>query len=172
MLELVKQKETEGSLRQEFEQTLTARVGRYLQIKPHWIKPHKHFVVASSECHLLFRDGYFYGCIALTQAVTEALVRFLCQKNCWEPEKKFEKNIDKLAKRGFISAEAKESLSKIWEKRDDFHHLNQNVEMDRQELERLAKEKINLLAKIEREIFSVGVTGDGRIVLEKPKYWK
>ena len=27
MLELVKQKETEGSLRQEFEQTLTARVG-------------------------------------------------------------------------------------------------------------------------------------------------
>ena len=50
--------------------------------------------------------------------------------------------------------------------------MNQNVEMDRQELERLAKEKINLLAKIEREIFSVGVTGDGRIVLEKPKYWK
>jgi len=87
--ELMQQKFTEDSIEQEFEQTLSSRVQRYLKVKPHGIVPYTKFASVSAECALLFRDGHFYGCIALSQAVAEAIVRFLCQKNGWKPKKEF-----------------------------------------------------------------------------------
>jgi hypothetical protein len=67
-------------MKQEFEQTLSSRVERYLKVKPHAIAPLTEFAPVSAECTLLFRDGHFYGSIALSQSVAEGIVNFLCQK--------------------------------------------------------------------------------------------
>ena len=171
MHELIQQKQVEGSIKQEFEQTLSDRAARYLQVKPHGIIPYTHFSAASAECSLLFRDGYFYGCIALTQAVTEALARFLCQRNSWKPANEFEENVKKLSARKVISGKLKKSLLTIWEKRDDYHHLNPNIEGDRQALEELARERVRLLTEVESEVFRFTVADD-KIIPEHPKYWK
>ena len=78
-------------------------------------------------------------------------------------DKVFEKNVEKLHTR--------KSLLKIWDKRDDFHHLNSNVKSDRQTLENLAKEKACLLVEVESQIFEFSVA-NGRITPKYPKYWK
>ena len=85
MSDIFNEKQLEDSLRQEFEQTIKSRIQRYLSVKPYGIIPNTKFAVASSECSLLFRDGHFYGCIALSQAVSEALVKYICEKNGWSP---------------------------------------------------------------------------------------
>jgi len=170
--ELYQQALTTESIRQEFEQTLPERVGRYLQVKPHIIIPNAPFAAPSSECSLLYRDGHFYACIALVQAVTEAIVRYICDIDFRKHGKDFEKNIENLYKRNFISDKIRESLLKIWEKRDDYHHLNPNVESDRQTLEKLAKEKACLLVEVESGIFKFSFGNDGSIIPKHPKYWK
>ena len=132
-----------------------------------------HFAAASAECNLLFRDGYFYACIALAlaQAVAEALVRLLCEVDFGKHDKSFKKNVKKLSMRNFISDKLKESFLEIWKMRNEYHHLEPNIETDRHELEKLARKKIQYLAKIESEIFYF-TDIDGKIIPEKPKYWK
>ena len=132
--------------------------------------PYTKFAPASAECTLLFRDGHFYGCIALSQAVTEAIARFLCQKNGWRPASTFEKNIEKLQTRQFISEEMKNKFLKLWSKRDDYHHLNPSIETDRVKLEEIAYEKVLLLKQIESEIFKFSVV-NGKLMPENKKYW-
>jgi len=113
MCNLFNEKQLEHSLRQEFEQNLKSCIERYSSVKPHGIIPNTKFAVASSECSLLFRDGHFYGCIALSQAVAEALAKYLCEKNGWSPANSYEENVDKLHKRGFISDLLRDRLFQI-----------------------------------------------------------
>ncbi len=168
--DLMQEKITEESIKQELEQTLASRVQRYLKVKPHGIVPYTKFAPASAECTFLFRDGHFYGCIALAQAVAEAIVRFLCQRNSWRPGNNFEKNVQNLCTRKFISKDLRDRFFKIWEKRDDYHHLNPKVETDRQRLEEIAYEKVLLLKEIESEIFAFSVI-EGRLAPKNNKYW-
>jgi len=70
--------QTTDSIKQGFQQTLSERVERYLQVKPYEIIPNAPFAAPSTECSLLFRDGHFYACIALVQAVVEATIRYVC----------------------------------------------------------------------------------------------
>ena len=109
-------------------------------------------------------------CISLSQSVAEALVRFLCERNRWRPAKSFEENVRKLRGRGFISAELVIKLLEIWSKRDDYHHLNPAIEADRNEVEVLARAKVQLLTEVEKDIFDFGIK-DGAIVPKNPKYW-
>jgi hypothetical protein len=160
----------EDGIKQEFEQTLPSRVERYLKVKPHGIIPLTEFAPVSAECALLFRDGHFYGAIALSQAVAEAIAKFLCQKNGWKPKKSFEENIAKLETRQFIRKNIKEKFLSLWDKRDDYHHLNPTIETDRQKLEALAYDKLLLPKEIESEVFKFSIV-DGRLVPENPKYW-
>jgi len=161
---------TEDGIKQEFEQTLSARTARYLRVKPHGIVPLTEFAPVSAECTLLFRDGHYYGSIALSQAVGEAIAKFLCEKNGWKPKKNFEENVQKLETRQFISESMQAKFLSLWKKRDDYHHLNPSIETDRQKLEVLAYEKVSLLKEIESEIFKFSVV-DGRLVPENSKYW-
>ena len=167
----VRRQQVEESLKQECEQALVERVNRYIEISHARIIPNHYFAPPSAECLLSFRDGHFYGCIATVQAVTEALVRFLCEKNFWKPAKEFEKNIKDLNKRGFISERLKDLFLRIWQSRDDYHHLNSTILAQRQELEKLAKEKIGFLAEIEKDIFAFTITDQGAVVPKNPKYW-
>lgn len=168
--EMMQRAVVEDGIKQEFEQTLSPRVNRYLKVKPHGIVPLTEFAPVSTECALLFRDGHFYGAVALSQAVTEAIAKFLCQKNGWKPKKSFEENIAKLEARQFISKNMKTRFLSLWEKRDDYHHLNPTIETDRQKLEALAYEKVSLLKEIESEVFEFSVV-DGKLVPKNRKYW-
>ena len=168
--EIIQRVVAQDGIKQEFEQTLLSRVDRYLKVKPHGIIPWTEFAPVSAECTLLFRDGHFYAAIALSQAVGEAIVKFLCQKNGWKPKKSFEENVTKLETRHFISKNIRDKFLSLWNKRDDYHHLNSTVETDRRKLEALAYEKISLLNKIETEVFKFSII-DGRLVPENSKYW-
>ena len=70
----------EDELRQEFNQSIKDRVERYFSVYPWKFTPHTYFAPISAECRLLYRDGYFFACIALCQSVAEALSRFLYEK--------------------------------------------------------------------------------------------
>lgn len=164
--------QTADSIRQEFERTLSERVERYLQVKPHEIIPNAPFAAPSAQCSLLFRDGHFYACIALVQAVAEAIVRYVCDIDFGKHDKVFEKNVEKLHTRKSIDNKLQEALLKIWGKRDDYHHLNSNVKSDRDSLEKLAKDKACLLVELESEIFKFSFGNDGSIIPKHPEYWK
>ena len=170
MVRLLEQRQIEESLEQEYKGTLKERVKRYLKVKPHPIIAGTHFAPVSAEIPLLFRDGHYYGCIALTQAVAEALVRFMCERNRFNPDKDFKKNAEKLYTRKFIKEDLRKALLKVWENRDDYHHLNPNIEKDRKKLEELALEKVRILKEIEKEIFDFTIIGGSRKPTN-PKYW-
>lgn len=172
MSDIINEKQLEDSLRQEFEQTLKSRIKRYTSVKPHDIIPNAKFAVASSECSLLFRDGHFYGCIALSQAVAEALVKYICEKNGWSPANNYEENVHTLHKRGFILEELRDRLLQIWQGRDTYHHLNNSIATGIGKLEQIAQEKAKLIALIEEEVFSFSVDREGRLIPRNPKYWE
>jgi len=158
-------------LSQEYQQNIEQRAKRYLSVRPHKIIPFTHFAAVSAEVYKLFRDGHFYGAIALTQAMSEALVRFMCKCNSFRSEKNHEKNVDKLFQRKFIEKELKDKLLELWNNRHDYHHLNYSIEQDRQKLELLAQEKIKLLNEIESIVFAFTINNSGAIVPQQPKYW-
>lgn len=166
---LVEKAQLKDTLQQEFEYSLQQRIDRYLELKPHGIIPNSHFAAVSAECHLLYRDGHYYGTISLTQAVAEALLRFLCEKNeltLSSPEN----SVGKLQKKGIISADQAQSFGSIRKDRNDYHHLNPKIERDRQKLELLAKEKLSCLKQIEEELFAYSAN-NGKLVPKFPKYW-
>lgn len=167
---LVEKAQLKDTLQQEFEYSLQQRIDRYLELKPHGIIPNSHFAAVSAECHLLYRDGHYYGTISLTQAVAEALVKFLCKVNGWKPDKVFEDNLEQLEKRGKIVGDLKTKFLEIWQRRNDYHHLNPQVEQDRQKLEQLAKEKLSRLKQIEEVLFAYSANS-GKLVPKFPKYW-
>jgi len=167
---MIEKKMLEDTLKQEFEITLQDRIDRYLKVKPHVIIPNTPFARASSECSKAYRDGQFYGCISLTQSVSESLVKFLCKCNGWKANKVFEKNIEKLEKRGIITTEQSTDLLEIWKNRDDYHHLNDTIESDYLKLISLAESKLLLLNKIEKQVFDFSID-KGVLIPKNPKYW-
>ena len=161
----------EDSVRGEFEATLVMRVERYLQVKPHGIVPNTHFSAPLAQCSFLYRDGHYYGCIALSQAVAEALVKYMCKKKSCKAANSFEKNLGILASRGFLKDDLKTILLQIWENRDDYHHLNPNVERDLSRLQEIALDKASLLVKVMADIFEYSII-DGRFKPKHPEYWE
>lgn len=167
---IVEKAQLEDTLKQEFEYSLQQRIDRYLKLKPHGIIPNSHFAAVSAECHLLYRDGYYYGSISLTQAVAEALVKFLCKVNGWKPDKVLEDNLEQLEKKGKITGDLKTKFLEIWQRRNEYHHLNPQIEQDRQKIELLAKGKLSCLKQIEEELFAYSAN-NGKLMPKFPKYW-
>jgi hypothetical protein len=115
------------------------------------------FAALSVECAEQFRDGHYFGCIALAQAVLEAVIHHVWQiklKKKPNQEGSFDKNLEALHKRKFISGEWKTKLNQMWAERHSFHHLRPSVESDQKKLEEKARTNLNLLNEIEQEFFS------------------
>src|SRR5262249_55985931 len=130
------------------------------------------FAPASAECIELFRDGLFYGAISLSQAVGEALVCHMCRSNQWKPAENFEENVRKLRERNFIDTTVEAELLRLWEKRDDYHHLNPTVARDLATLEDLALTKARALGEVEQFVFAWTPSEvPGAIMLLRPQYW-
>jgi len=166
----IKRRQLEDTLRGECLSTISDRVSRYLELNFIEITPNEHFASISAECILLYRDGYFFACIALCQAVAEAIVRDLCKTNRLKVTKSFDTNINRLCSQKEISNECKESLGTIWKGRNDYHHLNPNVPTQRTKLQAIAKSKMIALGTVESRVFEFEVI-DGAIKPRYPKYW-
>ena len=104
--------------------------------------------------------------------MAEAIVKYVCDIDFGKHDKVFEKNVEKLHTRKFIDDKLQKALLKIWEKRDDYHHLNSSINSDRDALEKLAKEKTCLLVEVESEIFKFSFGNYGSIIPKYHKYWK
>jgi hypothetical protein len=161
-----------GQLLADCKALASERAERYLRARHHGIVADTPFAPASAECIALFRDGHYYGAISLSQAVGEALVRHMCRSNKWKPAENFEENVRKLRERNFIDDSIDGNLLRLWEKRDDYHHLNPTVARDRAELEELALVKIRALGEVERFVFAWTPSDTpGVIKLLRPQYW-
>ena len=102
----------------------------------------------------------------------EALVGHMCRSNQWKPAENFEENVRTLKQRDFIDDAIEAELLRLWEKRDDYYHLNPSVARDQQSLEHLALTKIRALGEIERFVFAWSPSETpGAIRLLRPQYW-
>jgi hypothetical protein len=70
----------------------------------------------------------------------------------------------------FISDGVRRWFLEIWEKRNDYHHLNPTIEQVQRQLENMAKEKMDLLTRVEGDIFRV-TFNEGKIIPTHTKYW-
>jgi hypothetical protein len=75
-----------------------------------------------------------------------------------------------LKRRGFINEEFDQLCTDLWSERDNYHHLNEVIEIDRSRLESLALSKYRTLSQIEKWVFAYTVT-NGCINPKHPKYW-
>ena len=171
VLKAINRKELEENLKQEFLATLDERISRYRELDFIKVTPNAHFASVSAECILLYRDGHFLACVALCQAVAEAIVRLMCERSKFSSiSEDYEKNVGNLQKRK-IEPDCSKLFKEIWKGRNDYHHLNPKIPTERSELQDIAKSKIITLHKIESEVFDFSWTKDGAISPRYPKYW-
>lgn len=163
----------EESIKSEVLRTLPDRADRFLQVRGTLLVPDGPFAAPSVECAEQFRDGHYFGCIALTQAVLEAVIRHVWQVKLTKKsnqEGSFDKNLAALHKKNFISDEWKAKLDQMWSERHSFHHLRPSVESDQQKLEETARNTLLMLNDLEQEFFGFDVN-EGVIVPHHPEYW-
>jgi hypothetical protein len=167
------QHRVEGSIKNEVLHTLPERAAGFLQAGGMILVPEGPFAGPSAECIKQFRDGHYYGCVALTQAVIEAIIRHvwqvkLCKRKSQEGD--FEKKLEALQKKGFINDEWKTRLDQMWAHRHAFYHLRPSVESEQRVLEETARNNLKLLDELERDFFGFGVR-DGFVVPDHPENW-
>jgi uncharacterized protein YutE (UPF0331/DUF86 family) len=159
----------ENTLRQIFEQTLHERIERYLEIDHQNIIGNHYFAAASSECIDLYRDGYFTAVVMVTQAVNEGILKLVADRNNISA-KNHSDLMRELAEKNVISKECAEASERIWNSfRNDIHHMNPTV--THIPFGVLAKQNIQDIAIIEKNIFEVSFDNNGRLVPKQPKYW-
>jgi hypothetical protein len=147
----------EDSIKNEILQTRSNRAIRFPQVQGTILVSEGPFAAPSVECAEHFRDGHYFGCIALTQAVLEAVIRHAWQmklKKKPNQESSFDKNLEALHKRRFITDEWKTKLNQMWAERHSFQHLRPSVESDQKTLEEKARKNLNLLNELEQTFFS------------------
>lgn len=163
----------EDAIKNEVLKTLSERADRFLQVQGAVLVPDRPFAAPSMECAELFRDGHYFGCIALTQALLEAVIRHVWQiklKKKPHQDGSFEKNLEALHKKKFISDEWKTTLDRMWSERHSFHHLRPSVKSDQKQLEETARNTLKLLNDLEQEFFGFTVQ-EGGAVPDHPEFW-
>jgi hypothetical protein len=124
----------------------------------------------AQECAKQFQDGYYYGCIALSYAIVEAIVQHVWQVKLNKKKSQksdFKKNVEALYKKGFLCDELKTSLDQSWVHRYSFHHLKPAAERGDNKLETLAQNNLQLLSELEQLFFSSSVN-DGVLIPRHP----
>ena len=129
------------------------------------IVPNTHFSFASTNAYELYIFGSYIGAIMLSHSVVEGTLKFVCKKQ------KFTENlISKAYEKKIITAKTKSMICEIREHRNDFHHMNPQIETDNEKLAKLARECVLTLSELENELFGCNFE-KGKIVPEKPEFW-
>ena len=161
----------EQFLRERFDATLDRQVRRYVRAKVHKIIPVDFYSAALGECQEMYVAGSFFGCITLCQSVAEGLSRFLAEKNTVPIRNGFICRITRLKNARVISESTAKAFKSVFgEDRNDFHHLNKNVEQDYETLEARSLQCLDALYAVRSEVFAYDIH-DGRISAKNVKYW-
>lgn len=167
-MQAIRRAHLRDELRQVDEQSLDARVNRYLEIDHAGIIGNHYFAAASSECINLYRDGHFIATVMATQAVNEGILKFLKERNglCCH---KHEDLMRSLRQKDIITQTCADASEQIWASfRNDVHHMNPKVSTI--PFPTLAKKNLQSLAVVEGEVFGVDIV-DGKLHPKQPKYW-
>ncbi|WP_429816403.1 hypothetical protein [Ensifer sp. B1-9] len=133
-------------------------------IPGHW------FSAAASECVQMFIHGHFYGCISVAQAYVEALGKYLSGVHQVRVSNDPPILWGRLSKEGIVSKDVAASAKSLFTDRNDFHHLNKDLERDHSKLEQRALHCLDAIYDIECEIFAYSVS-EGVVTIHKPQYW-
>ena len=169
-------------LKSSFEQGLTGRVERSLEINHNRIIGNPYFAKASSECIELYRDGYFIGAVMMSQAVNEGIIKFLAEKNkinvyssnliarlLCKRTMSLKQIIKELRTKNIVSDSCDEALVRIYKSfRNDIHHMNPKVGTI--DFQSLAKKNLLDLAIVENEVWGANIV-DEKLSPHKPQYW-
>jgi hypothetical protein len=159
-------------MRANFEAGLPNRVRRASRVKLQNIIPAHWFAAAASECAGMYIAGYFYGAISIAQAYVEALSCFLADHHKVRVKSDPGERCRRLQREKLISIQTRDAALAILDCRNDFHHLNRQVEQEYRKLETRAEECINHLHTIESEVFAYSFGEEpGKVTLKKPEYW-
>jgi len=168
MMQSIRRAQLKDYLRQACEHTLDERVDRYLEIDQQGIIGNHYFAAASSECINLYRDGHFIATVMASQAVNEGILKIIAERNNIQA-RNHEDLMEMLVSKGLISCDCAEASEKIWGSfRNDVHHMNPKVAGI--PFKQLAKQNLQSLAVVEREIFAVNIE-KGKLLPKQPKYW-
>ena len=144
---------------------------RHLRAKVHNTIPHDFFSAASAECKEMYVTGCFYGCITLCQSVAEGLSKFLAKKNTLPVKTGFTDRVGRLKNAGVISEVVADAFNIVHsEDRNNFHHLNNDVEQDHEKLAARALECLDALYTVESEVFAYDLH-EGQIKPKNEIYW-
>lgn len=155
------------------ESTLDTPGATVARVESKQVAPENPFVAQVQECTTLLRGGAYYGCIALSQAIVEAMIHHVRQVKLRTKKSQgsdFRKNVDVLYKRDVLSDELKTNLDKLWSHRSTFHYLSPSVEEDTRQLETLAQDNLKLLNELEQLFFACSIQ-DERHVPMRPEPW-
>jgi len=160
----------EKELKSRYEAKLHYSVERAKSTKVVPVIPNHYFAASSSEIRDMFIDGFFIGTISLSQSVAEGLSKFLCKRKHLRCPKNHLTRVKKLSDEKIITQESKIAFELIEEGRDEYHHMNADIETDYSELESKAKSNVDCLFCIEEEIFGHSFN-KGKLVPKNPEYW-
>lgn len=150
---------------------IPGRAERAGRTKVHGVIPNHFFSAASSECRDVFIAGHYYASISLAQAVAEGLARFLGDFHGVGAKRDPPQRVRRLQSKGVITKRALDAFLRVWgNDRNTFHHINENISTDHEELERRAEECLNALLEIESEVFAFEIS-DGKLVPKNLAYW-
>lgn len=158
-------------MRVTFESALPRRIERAAQVSLQHFIPAHWFSAAASDCANMFIDGYFYGTISIAQAYVEALSRFLIEHHRLRGSKDPLVRFRRLRDSHLISAASYGCAERIFSDRNDFHHLNKDVEQEYFALEARARQCVLDLHGIESEVFACTIQESGALKPEHPEYW-
>lgn len=145
----------------------------------HFVQPSQikfPFSAAIEECKVLFRSGYYLGCIALAQSVVESIVRQAWQatvKKSADQHGSFTKFLEALYKKSLISEDLKRGLDRIWDEQEKFDQQKRTTDSgaDQVRLESDAKSIMKLLNELQDEFFGFKLK-NGIAVAHHPEYWE
>lgn len=162
----------EGIMRTYFDVSLKFRLDRHERIPARRVIPGQHFAAVASQCREMYVDGYFFGCISGIQAVAEAIARLIAEKNGITIRNNHLATIGVLQqpKHRIISPEAFADFRLIHRDRNDYHHLDDDLERNRHKLQARAEECLLAMRRIQDEVFAFDVE-NGYIKPKHPDYW-
>lgn len=163
------------SIESECMGTIEQKLDRYLEVEHQNIIRDDYFSRSSSECILLYRDGYFIGAVMMSHAINEGIIKFIAEKNniiqCKEAgnTKSLSELVEEFKGKSIITEDCAQAFMKIWGSfRADIHHMNPKIAHI--PFEQLAQSNLKCLSTIEKEIFGYDI-GNGAIIPRQPKYW-
>ena len=173
--EIIKRNQVRENIESECKGLIEEKISRYLEIEHQGIIGGHYFANASSECILLYRDGYFIGAVMMSHSINEAIIKFVAERNKISRNredggtKTIEELIRELRNKDIISEDCAAASTKIWESfRADIHHMNPTVA--KIPFQKLAQQNLKHLSTIEKEIFGHDIN-NGAIAPHQPKYW-